>query len=215
MGRISAGAPAKWTGMIKRVRRVSFSRMVSLEIMRVSLSTSAKTGLAPESTIRFTVDTHVMDGVTTSSPGPMPRATRDRCIPAVAEFRATAPPHPTYSLNFSSNMAACLPVVSHPDRSTLPTAEISSSEMEGRDTGRKSFSVNASVLFMVSDTSFFIFMFVVWVLGRSCLQFFFSLQPRSFFSADSMTFGITKKLPTYYRLVIFTYLLDFYSINRC
>ena len=69
MGVMSAGAPAKWTGTIKRVRLVIFFAIVSAVTISVSRSTSANTGVAPANTIRLTVDTQVMEGVITSSPG--------------------------------------------------------------------------------------------------------------------------------------------------
>ena len=55
----------------------------------VSWSISAKTGVAPASTIIFTIETQVIDGVTTSSPGPMFIALSRMCIAAVAEESAT------------------------------------------------------------------------------------------------------------------------------
>ena len=41
------------------------------------------------------VETHVKEGVMTSSPGPMFNALSTRCIPAVAEDNATLPGAPT------------------------------------------------------------------------------------------------------------------------
>jgi hypothetical protein len=104
--------------------------------MRVSASISAKIGVAPESTIKLTVETQVMEGVITSSPGPIFRALRARCIPAVAEDKATACFAPQYSLKASSNSAAFDPVVIHPERRTSETAEISFSEIEGFEKGK-------------------------------------------------------------------------------
>jgi hypothetical protein len=113
--------------------------MASAETIRVSFATSANTGVAPARTIRLTVETQVMEGVITSSPGPMPRARRRRCIPAVPEDSATAPRHPTYSQNLCSNSAPLGPVVIQPERRTSATAAISPSVMDGLENGRNSF----------------------------------------------------------------------------
>jgi hypothetical protein len=141
IGPRSTAAPAKWTGTIILVLSEILSAMVSGVTIRVSRSTSAKTGVAPASTIRLTVETHVRDGVMTSSPGPIPRAARVRCMPAVAEERPTAPDAPTYLQNACSNSAATGPVVIHPERSTPATAAISASLMEGFENGRNSLRI--------------------------------------------------------------------------
>ena len=85
------------------------------------------------------METHVMDGVITSSPGPIFMAFKARCIPAVAEASATDLAQPVYSQNFSSNSAFFEPVVIHPERRTSPTAAISASVMLGRENGKNSF----------------------------------------------------------------------------
>ena len=64
-------------------------------IINVAGSMSPKTGLAPQSSIMFTVDTHVIELVITSSPGLRLSARRTRCMPAVAEVRAQACGAPT------------------------------------------------------------------------------------------------------------------------
>ena len=85
----SSAAPAKWTGTISRVRGVTAARTASGVTSSVSRSTSTKTGFAPASTIMLTIETQVIDGVITSSPGPISIALSSRCIAAVAEESAT------------------------------------------------------------------------------------------------------------------------------
>ena len=51
--------------------------------------TSANTGVAPEWTITFAVAGQVIGLVITSSPGPIPSASRERCIAAVPEETAS------------------------------------------------------------------------------------------------------------------------------
>jgi len=100
---------------------------------------SAKTGVAPARTIKFIVETQVIEGVTTSSPGPMSSAFNSRCMPAVADESATQSSAPVYSQNFDSNSAVFTPVVIQPDFKTSITAEISSSLMDGFENGRNWF----------------------------------------------------------------------------
>ena len=91
---MSAAAPAKCTGMINRVRPLRHRSIDRAFTISVSRSTSANTGRAPASTTRFGVETHVSEGVITSSPSPTPSARSRTCSPAVAEFTATAPATP-------------------------------------------------------------------------------------------------------------------------
>ena len=58
-------------------------------ILPVKRSTSAKTGLAPTWMITLAVETNVNGVVITSSPGPIPKVFKPKCIVAVAEFTAT------------------------------------------------------------------------------------------------------------------------------
>ena len=85
----SSAAPAKWTGTIIFVRGVIAAAIVSGVASRVSRSTSQKTGVAPARTTILTIDTQVIDGITTSSPGPSLKTRVRRCIPAVPEESAT------------------------------------------------------------------------------------------------------------------------------
>ncbi|OGV67274.1 MAG: hypothetical protein A2283_05030 [Lentisphaerae bacterium RIFOXYA12_FULL_48_11] len=152
---MSAGAPAKWTGMISLVRSVTADLIAAGEVMSVSRSTSTKTGFAPASTMRFTVETQVIDGVITSSPGPIPKAVRMTCIPAVAEAMATASWHPVYLRNSFSNSVFLGPVVIHPDRRTSFTALMSWLVIEGRENGRNSFLTDLVTIFHVNAVNYF------------------------------------------------------------
>ena len=107
----SNGAPAKWTGTIILVRGVMAASAASGEIIRVSRSQSTKTGVAPKSSAVFGSETHVIDGVITSSPGPIPRARNSANITDVSDVIATADAAPVYALNFSSNSVFFGPVV--------------------------------------------------------------------------------------------------------
>jgi hypothetical protein len=78
-----------------------------------------------------------MEGVITSSPGPISRAFNKRCMPAVAEYNATARPALEYSQKACSNSAVLGPVVIQPDLKTSATASISDSLMEGLENGKK------------------------------------------------------------------------------
>ena len=73
-GSRSAGAPAKCTGMMSFVFSVSAASTRSAVVISVSVSMSTHTGVAPASAIMFGVDAQVIDGVMTSSPGPIPSA---------------------------------------------------------------------------------------------------------------------------------------------
>ena len=89
MGSMSAGAPAKWTGITSFVRGVMAASMRAASVISVSRSTSTNTG-APASIHKVDRETQVMEGVMTSSPGPIPSALSATCMPPVAEVRATA-----------------------------------------------------------------------------------------------------------------------------
>ena len=67
----------------------------------VSISISAKTGVAPTCRMVFAVDANVSGVVMTSSPGPIPFASNARCSAAVQELTAMQCFAPTYSANFS------------------------------------------------------------------------------------------------------------------
>src|SRR5688572_1129565 len=100
-------------------------------MLRSDARTSANTGVAPVCTMTLAVAGHVIGVVITSSPGPTPSASSDRCIAAVPEVTARACFAPTYSANRRSSSAAFGPVVSQPERSVSATAAISSSPIAG------------------------------------------------------------------------------------
>src|SRR6478735_10922517 len=107
-------------------------------MFKVSPRTSAKTGVAPQCTITFAVDGQVIDVVITSSPGPTPSATSDRCRAAVQDETASTWSASRYSRMRASSSAVRGPVVSQPERSVSATASISSSVIAGGWNERKS-----------------------------------------------------------------------------
>src|SRR5574341_213422 len=127
--------------MIALVRGLSAGAICSAPVISVSRSTSTKTGVAPNNSIRFVVDTHVIEGVITSSPGPMPSADRVRCMPAVPELTATQCVVPICLANNLSNSVTLGPVVIQPERNTSVTAAISASPTAGRQNGMNSFDI--------------------------------------------------------------------------
>jgi len=130
--------------------------IVSAVIINVSRSTSAKTGVAPERTIIFIVETHVNDGVITSSPGPIFKALSAMCIPPVAEERATANLAPVYLDKFFSNSAFQTPVVIQLDSNTLLTASASSFVIDGLQKGKNSCLIKTPVIYIIILTIHFI-----------------------------------------------------------
>src|SRR5215218_9239785 len=106
-------------------------------MFRSASRTSANTGRAPVWTTTFAVAGHVSGVVITSSPGPTPSASSDRCIAAVPEETAIAWRAPAYSAKRRSSSAVRGPVVSHPERSVSATASISRSPTAGGWNERK------------------------------------------------------------------------------
>ena len=82
----------------------------------VTLTTSANTGVAPVYAMALTVATKVIDGTTTSSPGPSPAVAQIRCRAAVPLATASACRAPTYAANSRSSAAVCGPMLSQPER---------------------------------------------------------------------------------------------------
>src|SRR3954451_12827182 len=117
--------------MIAFVRSVTRSATDTGSMFSVSSWMSAKTGVAPVWTITFAVAGQVIEVVITSSPGPIPSATRARCIAAVPEATASACVAPVYSAKRRSSSAARGPVVSQPERIASVTAAPSSSPTAG------------------------------------------------------------------------------------
>ena len=109
IGSRSAGCPDRWTGMIAFVRGVTSPATRSGSMFRSVSRTSAKTGVAPVWTITFAVAGQVIGVVITSSPGPTPSATSERCIAAVPEETASACFAPTYSAKRSLELGRARP----------------------------------------------------------------------------------------------------------
>src|ERR671912_2395397 len=83
----------------------------------------------------FAVAQNVSGVVTTSSPGPTPAASSERCSAAVHEFTAIACSAPVYSANDASKRCTRGPVDSHPDSSASTTSAISSGPIDGGANG--------------------------------------------------------------------------------
>src|SRR5262245_55804898 len=130
-GSRSAGWPARSTGTIAFVLPAISSAARSGSMLRSESRTSAKTGVAPACTITFAVAGHVIGVVITSSPGPTPSATSERCSAAVPDASASTCSASRNSLMRSSSRAALGPLVSQPERSVAVTAAISSSPIAG------------------------------------------------------------------------------------
>src|SRR5918999_2683184 len=130
-GSMSDGWPARCTGTIAFVLRVTSAATCSGSMFRSESRTSAKTGFAPVWTITFAVAGHVIGVVITSSPGPVPRATSERWSAAVPDATASTCSACRYAAMRSSRSAAFGPVVSQPERSVSATAAISSSPSAG------------------------------------------------------------------------------------
>src|SRR5438876_166544 len=82
----------------------------------VSSRTSAKTGVAPQWTITFAVAGQVIELVITSSPGPTPSATSERCRAAVADETASTCLTSRESRMRASSAAVRGPVGAAPER---------------------------------------------------------------------------------------------------
>src|SRR3954462_6004090 len=100
-------------------------------MLRSPSSTSANTGVAPVCTMTLAVAGQVIGVVITSSPGPTPSATSERCSAAVPDASASTCSASRNSFIRSSRRAALGPVVSQPERSVSVTAAVSSSPIAG------------------------------------------------------------------------------------
>ena len=78
MGSMFAASPNRWTGIIALVFVVNLSRKSLGSRLNVSKSMSAKTTVAPRCSTTLAVEIHVKAGTITSSPGPTPRAAKER-----------------------------------------------------------------------------------------------------------------------------------------
>ena len=100
-------------------------------MFRSESRTSTKTGVAPVCTTTLAVAGQVIGVVITSSPGPRPRPTRERCMAAVPEATASAWRAPVSSASRRSSSSARGPLVSQPLSSVSVTAAISSGPIAG------------------------------------------------------------------------------------
>ena len=105
-----AGCPYKCTGIIALVLTVIANSSFCGSIFHVSSSESIKTGLAPVYATAFAVAINVNDGIRTSSPVPIPNATKAKCNATVPFETASAYLHPQYSENCFSNISINLPL---------------------------------------------------------------------------------------------------------
>src|SRR5918992_2624109 len=117
--------------MIAFVSSVTASVTRSGSMLRSESRTSTNTGAAPQWTTTFAVAGQVIGLVITSSPGPTPRATSDRCSAAVPEDTASTCSTSRYWESRCSSSAARGPVVSQPERIASATASISPSPSAG------------------------------------------------------------------------------------
>ena len=85
----------------------------------------------------LTLAQKVFGVVITSSPGPVPSATRAQWSAAVHELNAAAPGALTNAANCSSSFFTRGPVVIQPDRKASTTAATSVSSIDGGLNGRK------------------------------------------------------------------------------
>ena len=107
---MSQGQPAIWTGMTARVLSVMADAMVAGERLPLSISTSAKTGVAPEFTTEET-EAMKLRGVTIiSSPGPMPIPCKARSSASVPLDSAIAWLVPAHFANSRSKIRHSCPV---------------------------------------------------------------------------------------------------------
>jgi hypothetical protein len=97
---------------------------------------STKTGVAPESRMTFTVDTQLIEGIMTSSPGPMPLACKINRMPAVEDETAIACFAPVLCVIASSNCLTLMPDALQPDFKTSTTASMSLGSTAGLANGR-------------------------------------------------------------------------------
>ena len=113
------------------MRAVSLLATSSMSRVRDDSSTSAKIGFAELYITAWAVDTKVMAGTITSSPGPIPRSRMAISRAAVHDDRPTTRGAPTYAANSFSKASVRGPVPIHPDLRTSATAASSSSSMLG------------------------------------------------------------------------------------
>ena len=105
-------------------------------MFKVSRSTSTKNGRAPRCSTTCAVAQKVNVVVSTTSPGPTPKAANATCNASVQELTPRAPCAPTNSANLLSNCLTFGPVVIQFERRVSTTSEISCSPIAGGEKGR-------------------------------------------------------------------------------
>src|SRR6478736_4754840 len=121
--------------MTAAVRGVTAASTAAGSRPKLPGSMSANTTSAPTSRTALAEAANEKDGTITSSPGPMPRASRSMCSAEVPELTATQWRPSTSSEKPSSKAATSGPCTTRPLRSTRTAASISSSPMTGRAAG--------------------------------------------------------------------------------
>ncbi|MNW47663.1 hypothetical protein D3C74_250030 [compost metagenome] len=119
---MSSGRPNRCTGITAFVRVVNAASRLSRSRLYVNGSTSAKTGSAPTRLIASAVAKNVNGVVITSSPGPIPAASKAMTSASVPEFNAIACLVPKYSAASCSNCLTWLPIMNAASSSTLSMA---------------------------------------------------------------------------------------------
>ncbi len=133
---MSHGRPPKCVGMIALVRGPIRAAVAARSRLRVPGSTSTNTGVAPTLTIMLGAAKNVMDGVITSSPGPMPATCSAISSAAVADDTTRTGRPPTVAASAASNAFTLGPLVIQPERSTSATSATVASSSVGRENGR-------------------------------------------------------------------------------
>jgi hypothetical protein len=111
------------------VRAVIAASSADGSMVKVAGSTSTKTGRAPFSKIASPVAMNVLATVTTSSPGPTPKASRARVRASVPLATPQACATPQYRANSSSSRRHSSPPMNCPPATTRATAPSISSRI--------------------------------------------------------------------------------------
>ena len=104
------------------VRGVSAASMAAGSISAVLGSTSAKTTFALAAITASAVAKYVLGGMMTSSPSPIPAASRVNCKAAVPELTPIACSVPTYAASIDSKCVTSGPPVNADEASTRSNA---------------------------------------------------------------------------------------------
>src|SRR5215212_6415851 len=141
------------------VRDVMAASMRCGSILNVRGSGSTGTGVAPALLTASQVAIYVLEGTTTSSPGPTSHARRIKCKASNPLLTPTQCCAPTYAANSCSNARTSLPRMYRPLASTRATAASSSCFSSAYGAVRSRNGIAASVidvLVMVADVVAFL-----------------------------------------------------------